>query len=223
VSTYGSEAGVVLQNAVNKRSFAEVREEAGIDSKRVAAAKRVIIENASQAFGQFGKRGSLVKDQAVAKRATLTSLCSEETVQQNLGRATARLLNTRRSNVKLGAERRTAALIDEGLWALIARNTRSDKLSVENKARVVRFWTEKTRVSLNQKDVRRQWIASKVFREHITHLLEMPQVRAVTSIPSFTGFDSVRCFMYSICVDWGGVTIGLCNMAESRYRRPVQV
>jgi hypothetical protein len=103
LGTYGSDAGAVLQNAVNKRSFAGVREYAGIDTKRVAAAKQVVINNASEAFEKFGKNGSLVRDQAVAKRAILTALCSEDTVQQNLGRATAMLLNTRGSNVRLGA------------------------------------------------------------------------------------------------------------------------
>lgn len=175
-STYGSHEGAVLQNAVNKRSFAQVREDAGIGAKRVAAAKQVIVDNASDAFRKFGKKGSLPKDQAVAKRASLTVLCSEETVQQNLGRATAQFLGTRRSNVKLGAQRRSAVLTDESLWVLTARKTRSDKLSEEDKALVVRFWTENTRVSPNLKDVRRQWIAPKVYREHITHLLEMTQV-----------------------------------------------
>lgn len=100
LGTYGSQAGAVLENAVNKRCLAEVREEAGIDSRRVATAKRVVVANASEAFKNFGKKGSLPKDQAVAKRASLTVLCSQETVQQNLGRATASLLNTRRKQHK---------------------------------------------------------------------------------------------------------------------------
>ncbi len=66
--------------------------------------------------------------------------------------------------------------MDTTLWAFSDITKRKNSLSFDVKDLVVHYWTEKTCVSPNMKDVIKKQLALKSWESHATHLLLESQV-----------------------------------------------
>jgi hypothetical protein len=61
--------------------------------------------------------------------------------------------------------------MDIALWAFYDNDKRKDYLSSNVKDLVVKYWTEKTCVNLNMKDVIKRQLTLQSWESHVTHLL----------------------------------------------------
>ena len=139
-----------------------------------AKAQMELLENLTNELNAV--KGVQSKDMLVVRGALLSAAVSTEVTDV---RAIARILKTRTVNVK-NARYRRRALEESGssVWAAPRRRQRFDVLSKVTVNAVRVWWTTKTRVSLNKKEVVRKRIpSSKTVEEHATHYLLESQVR----------------------------------------------
>lgn len=81
-------------------------------------------------------------------------------------------------NFKWGMERRLCfeSHMDTTLWAFSDRFKKKDYISSDVKDLVVQYWTQKTCVSPNMKEVIKRRLTLKSWKSHATHLLLESQV-----------------------------------------------
>jgi hypothetical protein len=170
------EQGAVLRAQIDGPAFKQVREAAGILSRKETLVQKSFVKNTAEVLKSFGGKRTLAKDKFAAKHAIVTAVVSEETATNKLVSATAGALGIRRYLAKKARRRRLSALVEDGLWALIERSRRKNAISPELQEQVVRFWTDWTRVLPNQQDVRRHRLGRNQYENHPIHLLEKSQV-----------------------------------------------
>jgi hypothetical protein len=103
-------------------------------------------------------------------------------VFENFGsfRQAARALGVDTQNIKKGAEKRlTLDTNGNAFWTTYRRATHDNAISESLRELIVDWWTTKTTILSNRKDVTSKRIGVKLFEHCPTHYLQIPQISSI--------------------------------------------
>lgn len=121
--------------------------------------------------------GSHKIELTVAKDIIYT-LTSNQSMSSSRG--VVKTLGVDKQNIKRAMGRQVQLnIIQNALWINHRQASCSNVLRQENKDVIIDWWTKKTTISLNKKDVMKRKIVVKHFEEHPKHFLQVSQVRCI--------------------------------------------